>query len=124
MKQDDGTTLHQDRTYVDRMKVIFAEKEWLIFNQSSQSPVENVHNAYVFLIISKAVSSNLAMVYVSQLLKGEELHKTVIHVFDDQAHLPAIAFAFSRHSQIVCSILDNNGNNNYLLKRGGLHFGV
>ena len=84
------------------MKRIFSEKEWLLFNQPSQSPVTNVHDACVFPMMSKAVSSNQAMVYGSQLLKGEELNRTVMQVFEDKTHLPAIARAFTAHSPILC----------------------
>ena len=122
VKQEDGAGLHQDGTYVSTMKKVFAEKEWLLFNQPSQSPVTNVHDACIFPMMSKAVSSNQAMVYGSQLLKGEELNKTVMQVFDDKAHLPTIARVFTWHSQIVCSILEHDGDNDYLSKRGGVHF--
>ena len=83
-----------------------------------------MHDACVFPMLSKAVSSNQAMVYGSQLLKGEELNKTVMEVFENKVHLPAIARAFTGHNQIVCSILEHDGDNDYLSKRGGMHFGV
>ena len=76
----------------------------------------SVQNACVFLMILKAVSSNQAMIYGSQLLKGKELNKTVMQVFDDKARLPTITRAFTRHSQITCSILEHGADDDYLSK--------
>ena len=70
-------------------------------------------------MMSKAVSENQGAVYVSQPLKGKQLHNTVKKVFNDKSHLPEMSRAFVSHSQIVCAILDCDDDNNYLSKRGG-----
>lgn len=122
VKQEDGASLHQCKTYLKEMSWLFEERDWLLFNQPSQSPITNVHNACVFPMMSKAVSPNQALVYGARLMKGEELNKTVMTVWTDKTHLPAILRAFVGHSQIVCAILEHKGNSNYLLERGGLLF--
>ena len=103
---------------------MFRERGWVIFNQPSQSPVTNVHDACIFPMLSKYVSTQQALEYGSVLLKGEELYSTVKAVWDDPRHCIAMSRAFAGHWQIVCSILTHEGDNNYLSDRGGLSFGV
>ena len=124
VKQEDGAGLHTDKTYLARMKELFDERDWLLFNQPSQSPITNVHDACIFPMMSKSASKSQALVFGSQLSKGEELNKTVMNVYNNKDHLPAIARAFAGHNQIVCAIIENNGDNNYLSKRKGLSFGI
>ena len=62
------------------MVQLFEERNWLLFNQPSQSPITNVYNACDFPIMSKAVSLNQALVYGTRLMKGEELNKTMTKV--------------------------------------------
>ena len=62
------------------MKEIFDEKDWLLFDQPSQSLVTNIHDACVFPMMSKAVSSTQAVHFDSRLLKAEELNQTVMKV--------------------------------------------
>ena len=67
VKQEDGAGLHRDRTYLED-----AERDWLLFNQITHSPVTNIHGACVFPMMSKAVSASQGVVYGSQNLKGEQ----------------------------------------------------
>ena len=119
MKQEDGTGLHRDRTYLGKMGKLFTERDWLLFNQPGQSSVRNVHDACVFSIMSKTVSVGQGVIYESQLLKGEESYRTVVKLFEYEAQFPTISRAFTAHNQIICAILDHGGGNNYLSARGG-----
>ena len=47
--QEDGAGLHTDATYLKEKKKMFAERDWLVFNQPSQSPTLNVHHLQFFL---------------------------------------------------------------------------
>ena len=83
---------------------IFENKDWIILNQPSQSPVTNVHDACVFPMMSKKVSGEKATAFGSKLLRDVCLNNTVMKVFNDGAQLPAIAREFDGHSQIVSAI--------------------
>ena len=124
VKQEDGAGLHTDKTYQTQMKREFGDREWLLFDQPSQSPVTNVHDACIFPMMSKKVSSEQAMMFGSTLLKGEQLNQTVNKVWNDEDNIVAMSRAFAGHHQIVCSILHHNGDNSYLSKKGGLTFGI
>ena len=45
-------------------------------------------------------------------------------VWSDHQNTVAMARAFAGHSQIVSTILHNNGDNDYLSDRGGMSFGI
>ena len=125
LKQEDGAGLHNDKTYLDEMHKEFWDKRgWMNFNQSSQSPTFNVHDSCVFPMLSKAVSREQALLFGSTLLKGEQLHDTVMKVWNDEANLGAIARAFASHWQIVCAAMFHKGDNDYLKEKGGLSFGI
>ena len=124
VKQEDGAGLHQDRTYLREMNKIFSDRGWLIFNQPSQSPITNVHDACIFPMMSKAVSTVQGLEYGSRLLKGEQLYQTVKSVWENPSNYAAMAREFAGHSQIVLSILHHKGDNNYLSEKGGLSFGI
>jgi hypothetical protein len=99
-------------------------KTGLIFNQPSQSPITNVHDACIFPMMSKAVSRNQALNFRATLLKGEQLHQAVMNVCQDKRHQVTMLRAFAGHLQIVCSILHHKGYNKYLSEKGGLSFGI
>ena len=124
VKQEDGAGLHTDSTYLRKMKREFNQRGWLLFNQPSQSPVTNVHDACIFPMMSKMVSKEQAVVFGSQLLKGEQLNECVMKVWQNKENTVAISRAFAGHHQIVNSILHYSGNNTYLSKKGGLSFGI
>ena len=54
--QEDGAGLHTDATYLKGKQKLFSERDWLIFNQPSQSPTLNVHDFTIFPAMSKAVT--------------------------------------------------------------------
>ena len=124
VKQEDGAGLHQDGTYLREMKRIFKEKDWILFQQPSQSPVTNVHDACIFPMMSKAVSTEQALQFGAVLLKGEDLNKTVMSVWNNERNHVAMSRAFAGHHQLVLSIMKHNGDNEYLTEKGGLSFGV
>ena len=45
--------------------------------------------------VSKVISASQGVVYGRQHLKGEELHRTVVKVFEDKVHLRAISRMFA-----------------------------
>ena len=124
VKQEDSAGLHTDKTYLKEMRKIFDEKGWLLFNQPSQSPVTNVHDACIFPMMSKHVSKVQALRSGSIMLKGEELYEIVKSVWEDPNNLAAMARSFAGHHQIVCSIIEHEGDNKYLAEKGGLSFGI
>ena len=124
VKQEDGAGLHQDRTYLKAMQKMFDERGWLLFPQPSQSPVTNVHDACVFPMMSKAVSTLQALIFGSVMLKGEQLYETVNAVWTDDTNQLAMSRAFAGHHQIVLSIMHHEGDNSYLVEKGGLSFGI
>ena len=124
VKQEDGAGLHQDKTYLSTMRDMFEERGWLLFNQPSQSLVTNVHDACVFPMMSKKVSAVQAVMFGSVLLKGEQLFETVKSVWDDESNHVAMSRAFAGHHQIVLSIMHHDGDNRYLVEKGGLSFGI
>lgn len=124
VKQEDGAGLHQDKTYICEMTEIFEKKNWIIFNQPSQSPVTNVHDACIFPMLCKMVSKAQALHYGRILLKGEELYHTDKTAWDDPSNRAAMSRAFAGHHQVVCVIVEHEGDNKYLSKKGGLSFGI
>jgi len=106
------------------MNDLFRLKDWLIFNQPSQSPVTNIHDTCIFPMMSKAVSTEQALTFGSKMLVGEQLNESVMKVWNDQKNIVAMSRSFAGHSQIVCSILEHKGDNKYLSEKGGLSFGV
>ena len=124
VKQEDGAGLHQDKTYLNTMQDLFNARGWLLFNQPSQSPVTNIHDACVFPMMSKKVSMVQAVMFGSVLLKGEQLYETVKSVWEDDTNHLAMSWAFAGHHQIVLSIMHHDGDNKYLVEKGGLSFGI
>ena len=124
VKQEDSAGCHQNERYVREMDDIFEKRGWILFRQPSQSPMTNVHDACIFPMMSKLVSKVQAVDYFARILKGEELHQAVMKVWNDPNNAIAMSRAFAGHSQIVCAILENNGDNNYLSEKKGLSFGI
>ena len=62
--------------------------------------------------------------YGSRVMQGEELNKAVNVVFNDNENLPAMSRGFAGHHQVVCAVLEHDGNNNYLKEKKGTSFGV
>jgi len=124
VKQEDGAGLHTDGTYLKTMNDLFRVRDWLLFNQPSQSPVTNIHDACIFPMMSKAVSTEQSLNFGSRMLVGEQLNQSVMKVWNDNTNLVAMSRAFAGHSQIVCAILEHKGDNKYLSEKGGLSFGV
>ena len=114
VKQEDNAGPHNCSTYRNEMKKIFTEKEWILFNQPPQSPITNVHDACIFPMMSKYVSREQAVSFNSTILRPEELHATVMKVWNDKNNLYAMSKAFVAGPQIVSAILDNDGDNNFL----------
>ena len=56
-------------------------------------------------------------------MKGEELNKVVIRVFEGKDNLPTMSGGFSGHYQVVCSVLEHD-DNSYLKEKKGASFGV
>lgn len=93
-----------------RKEEIFAEKDWLIFNQSYQSPTLKVYNFTIFPSMSKAVTREQALIYGSRFLHGEQLNNAVMTVWDEKTNLPAISCGFVGYHQVVLVMLEHGGN--------------
>ena len=125
VKQEDGAGTHQDKKYRREMDHLWHhELGGIIFNQPSQSPVTNVHDACIFPMLSKYVSREQTNVFGAKLLSIDQLIETVLRVFNDRTHLVAMGRAFAGHHQIVCAIMECKGDNNYLKERKGMSFGI
>ena len=59
-------------------------RQWIIFNQASQSAATNVHDACIFPMLSKKVSTIQALFHGACLLKGEELYSCVKQACEDE----------------------------------------
>ena len=75
-------------------------------------------------MMSKKVSSCQAIVFGARLLKGEQLFETVTSVWEDESNHLAMSRAFAGHHQIVLLIMHHNGDNKYLVEKGGLTFSI
>ena len=73
VKQEDGAGPHQDKKYVSFMNDEFKRRDWIIFNQPSQSHVLNTCDACYFPMASKQVSKEQGLLFGGKLLQGEEL---------------------------------------------------
>ena len=124
VNQGDRTGPHCCKVYKEEISKYFHQREWLIFNQPPQSPVANVKDACLFLMWSKAVSSDQALSIGSNLLGGGQIYQKFQKVFWGNTFIPAISLAYSGHHQIYCVLLHYGGDNNYLSKRQGVSFGV
>eukprot|EP00957_Ditylum_brightwellii_P000407 31534-Ditylum_brightwellii.AAC.1 len=109
VKQEDNAGLHQDQTYVDTMKDEFDQREWLLFNQASNSLDCITQDACTFPVMSKQVSSQQALQFGCQMMKDEELYQTVKKDFDNEKNSPLIARVFAARPQIACAIIENKG---------------
>ena len=56
------------------------------------------------------------------MLKGDELYHAVMTAWGDPKNRVAMARAFAGHHQIVCSIIEHEGDNTYLSEKGGSEF--
>ena len=72
----------------------------------------------------KEVSKEQAISFGSTMLRQNQLHDTVLKVFNNNTHRYAMAKAFAAHPQIVCAIIEHDGDNNYLSEKSGLSFGI
>ena len=81
VKLEDNAGTHMDATYLREMRKDFASRDWVLLNhQSPKSAEVNVHNSCVFPMMSKQVSSEQAFTFGHRILRGEELHQTVMKV--------------------------------------------
>ena len=124
VKQEDSAGCHQNQNYLNQMRSMFEERGWILFNQPSQSPITNVHDACIFPMMSKSLSKIQAVDYYARVLQGEQLHYAVMKVWNHGGHEVAMSRAFAGHFQVVCAILENNGDNNFLSDKQGLSFGI
>ena len=124
VKQEDNAGTHMDAEYLREMRIEFAKRDWLLLNQAPKSAEVNVHDSCVFPMMSKQVSSEQAFTFGHRVLRGEELYNTVMKVWKNDANLCAISRAFIHHTQVVNCILHYEGNNDYLYKDKGMHFGI
>ena len=69
---------------MDEMQIEFEKRGWLIFRQPAQSPITNIHDIFIFPMLSKAVSRDQALIFGSTLLKDEELNATVLKVWNEK----------------------------------------
>ena len=76
--QEDGAGPHCCKVYKEDM---FHQCDWLIFNQPPQSPVTNVKDSCLFLMWSKAVSSDQALSIGINILNGEQIYQKFQKVF-------------------------------------------
>ena len=62
VKQEDGAGPHQDKTYLSFMNDEFKRRDWIIFNQPSQSPVLNTCDACYFIMASNKFLKNKVVI--------------------------------------------------------------
>ena len=94
------------------------------FNQPPQSPVTNVHDACIFPMLSKCLSTEQAIRFNARLLVGQQIKEAVNRIYFDPKNLLAMSRAFAANHQIALAILHHKGDNKYLNERKGMSFGV
>ena len=82
---------------MDNISNYFCQHDWLIFNQPFQSLVKNVKDACIFLIWSKAVSSEKALNIVSEILSGERIYQKIQKLLWEDNFIPSISCAYAEH---------------------------
>ena len=124
VKQENNAGLHNDKTYLYEIGEEFWKRDWIIFNQPPLSPTLNVHDSCIFPMMSKKVLSESVLLFGSHVLRGEELNQTIMKVWNNHESSASIAHAFIHHSQVANSVLYYEGGNDYLNKKGAMHFGI
>ena len=74
--------------------------------------------------MSKGVSKDQAMYFGCRLLQTNQLHESVMRVWNDERIILPISRGFAGHHQLVSAILENEGDNKYLTQKGGISYGV
>ena len=55
----------------------FEKRGWIFAFQPSQSPITNIHDAYIFSALSRTITIEQGVTNGSPILKGEQLWNTV-----------------------------------------------
>ena len=95
----------------------------MLVRQPSQSPLTNVKDTCIFPSLSKAVTWHQSEVYNNKVLDGEELSKCVSNAYNNLP-IDTVARSYLGHHQIVNAIVKDNGGDDHMRVRGGLHCNV
>ena len=118
----DGAGPHQCKKLRTMIDEEFNRRGWIFRFQPIQNPEINVKDSCVFPRLSRLVTKKQGRSNRSYILKKEDLWKTVMNCWEEMPN-EVLAQAYSLHHQIVNAIIVNNGKNDFLYEKGGLHFG-
>ena len=125
--QWDGAGPHNDKTLLAYLRSEFNRRGWIFDFQASKMPILNVHDACVFPHLSKKVSSNQAFQFDGKrtIMKEDEIWVAAQAAYDEMDG-PTIARAYAGHAQIVCAMLEHEGDVDQFTRggNGAGHYGI
>jgi hypothetical protein len=121
--QYDGAGPHTDKKLVAYLNDEFLSRGWMFVPQPPNSPHVNVQDMSIFPAMSKAVTWQRILRNVDKVLEGEELNDCVQNAWNNLS-CATIARAYLHHHQIVNAIARDEGGDDFIKEKGGLHCGV
>ena len=121
--QMDSAGPHTDTNLLDFLHDEFISRNWMLVRQPPQSPLTNVKDTCLFPSLSKTVSWNQSNLYNSKVLDGEELNNCVQLAYENLP-VTTIARAYLGHHQMVCAIANDQGGDQHVKEKDGLHCNV
>ena len=117
--QIDGAGAHQDRTFRNYVHQEFLKRGWMFNMQPPQSPASNTKDYLIFPLMSKSMDKYRT----NKLFKWDEIWNAARRSWDIM-HLSTISRAYAAHHQVVFSMFESDGSNEYLHGKGAMHFGI
>ena len=121
--QMDSAGPHTDRVLLDFLEEEFIKRDWMLVRQPAQSPLTNVKDTCIFPCLSKQVSAMQSDIYNSKVLDWEELNNCVTNSYNNLP-LDTVARSYLGHHQIVNAIARDNGGDDHMKEKNGIHVGV
>ena len=123
VEQDDNATPHRDKKLKDYKEKEFAARGWEIRPQPSNSPLTNIQDAGFFPAMAKLVTEHQGLFNGSHYLQGEALWDAVVRVYEEYS-LETLAKLYVHHGQIVNTIIQCKGGDEFVTESQSLHCGV
>lgn len=125
--QWDGAGPHNEAVLLKFLNSEFGKRGWIFDFQASKLPILNVHDACVFPALSKIVSANQALQFdgTRRILAEEAVWEAAQAAYAEMG-LDVIARAYAGHAQIVCAMIDHEGDAEQFTRggHGAGHHGI
>ena len=121
--QMDNAGPHIEEHFSRRLQSEFEQRGWMLVPQPPNSPITNIKDAAIFPSLSKKVSSIQATIYHNKVLENDEINRCVQRAWNELPNT-TISRAYLHNHQIAAAIVKDNGGDNFMIERGGLHCGV